>query len=199
MIVGFDLDLTLVDSRPGIRKSMQALAGETGVAIDVDLVLTRIGPKLEWELASWFPEADVPAMAARYRELYWDHCIGDGTTLLPGARESIDAVHARDGRVLVITAKSEALAHRCLESVGIAADVVVGHVHGDEKRDALEEHAARVYVGDVIADIEAGVGAGVLAVGVTTGMHDERELRAAGAAAVFSSLVDFPPWLATLT
>ena len=122
MIVGFDLDLTLVDSRPGIRMSMCALAAETGVAIDVEAVLGRIGPKLEWELANWFPESDVPRMADRYRELYWDHCVGDGTSLLPGARESVDAVHARGGRVLVITAKSEPLAHRCLESVGIAAD-----------------------------------------------------------------------------
>jgi phosphoglycolate phosphatase len=199
MIVGFDLDLTLVDSRPGIRASMSALAAETGVAIDVDLVLSRIGPKLEWELANWFPESDVARMAARYRELYWDRCVGDGTTLLPGARESVDAVHAGGGQVLVVTAKSEALAHRCLESVGLAADVVVGHVHGDEKRDALKEHSAQVYVGDIVADIEAGVGAGALAVGVTTGMHGERELRDAGAAAVFPSLLDFPRWLAQLT
>ena len=191
--------MTLVDSRPGIRASMSALAAETGVAIDVDLVLGRLGPKLEWELANWFPETDVPRMAQRYRELYWDHCVGDGTSLLPGARESVDAVHAAGGRALVITAKSEPLAHRCLESVGIAADGVVGHVHGDEKRDALKEHGAHVYVGDVIADIEAGVDAGALAVGVTTGMHDERELKDAGATAVFPTLLDFPRWLASLT
>jgi phosphoglycolate phosphatase-like HAD superfamily hydrolase len=178
---------------------MTALAAETGVAIDVDLVLGRLGPKLEWELANWYPAADVPAMAARYRELYWEHCVGDGTSLLPGARESVDAVHARNGKVLVVTAKSEPLAHRCLATVGIAADVVVGHVHGDEKRDALEEHGAQVYVGDVIADIEAGIGAGALAVGVTTGMHDERDLAGAGATVVFPTLAEFPRWLASLT
>ena len=55
MTVGFDLDMTLVDSRPGIRASMRALTEETGVPVDVDVVINRLGPKLEWELAHWFP------------------------------------------------------------------------------------------------------------------------------------------------
>ena len=41
LTVGFDLDMTLVDSRPGIRASMDALAQETGVPIDVDVVIAR--------------------------------------------------------------------------------------------------------------------------------------------------------------
>src|SRR4051812_8983774 len=86
LTVGFDLDMTLVDSRPGIRASMSALARETGVAIDVGVVLGRLGPKLEWELGQWFPEDQVDAMSKRYRDLYWDDCAGDGTLLLPGIR-----------------------------------------------------------------------------------------------------------------
>jgi phosphoglycolate phosphatase len=54
-VVGFDLDMTLVDSRPGIRASFEALSAETGVDIDVDMILSRLGPKLESELARWFP------------------------------------------------------------------------------------------------------------------------------------------------
>ena len=34
---------------------MEALAQESGVAIDVDVVLSRLGPKLEWEIGQWFP------------------------------------------------------------------------------------------------------------------------------------------------
>src|SRR5690349_2122948 len=121
LVVGFDLDMTLVDSRPGIRASMSALARETGVPIDVDLVLGRLGPKLESELAHWFPPEEVDARAQRYRELYWDACVGDGTQLLPGARASVDAVRERDGRVVVVTAKAAAHALRCLAVVGIDA------------------------------------------------------------------------------
>ena len=199
LVVGFDLDLTLVDSRPGIAAGLRALSEETGVFIDVDIVLARIGPKLETELAHWFPDADVAAAAATYRRLYWDTCVGTGTSLLPGAAASVGAVHARGGTVMVVTAKSEPLSHRCLEHVGLTIDIVVGLVHGDEKRDALKQHAAQIYVGDTIADIEAAVGAGAVAVGVSTGMHSETELAQAGADVVFASLADFPDWLATVT
>ena len=60
--------------------------------IDVDVVLSRLGPKLEWEIAQWFPADQVDHMSERYRTLYWDHCVGDGTMLLPGARAAVDAV-----------------------------------------------------------------------------------------------------------
>jgi phosphoglycolate phosphatase len=199
LAVGFDLDLTLLDSRPGIRKSMHALSAETGVAIDAELVIGRLGPKLEDELAEWFPPDDVPTMCERYRAYYYVHCVDGGTLLLPGARESIDAVRARGGRVLAITAKSEPLSKRCLDEVGVEVDVIVGHVHGDEKRDALIEHAATAFVGDTIADVRAAVDAGVHAVGVATGMHSVDELTAAGATIAMRSLADFPAWLARVS
>ena len=198
LTVGFDLDMTLVDSRPGIRASMGALSRETGVEIDADVVIGRLGPKLEWELAQWFPADQVDQMSERYRWHYWEHCVGTGTLLLPGARDAVAAARAR-GRAVIVTAKSERLAYRCLESVGLHADAVVGHVHGDEKRDALVEHAAGIYGGDTVPDIRSALDASAIAVGVTTGPDDARTLLAAGADLVLDSLADFPGWLATVS
>jgi phosphoglycolate phosphatase len=199
LTVGFDLDMTLVDSSPGIRAAMNALAHETGVPIDVDVVIARLGPKLEWELAQWFPADQVDHMAERYRAHYWDHCVGDGTLLLPGARAAVKAVQSHGGHVVIVTAKTEALALRCIGSVGIQVDAVVGHVHGDEKRDALIEHAAGIYVGDTITDIKSALDASVIAVGVSTGPDDARKLLAAGADVVLTSLDEFPEWLSTIS
>jgi phosphoglycolate phosphatase len=198
LTVGFDLDMTLVDSRPGIRASMAALTQETGVPIDIEVVINRLGPKLEWELAHWFPAERVAHACKRYRARYWEHCVGDGTVLLPGARAAVDAVRARDGRVVVVTAKSESLAHRCLKTVGIKVDVVVGHVYGDEKRDALLAHGATIYVGDTVTDVRSALDAAATAVAVTTGPDDAATLSAAGADPVFDSLAEFPAWLDTL-
>jgi phosphoglycolate phosphatase len=195
LTAGFDLDMTLVDSRPGIRASMAALTRETGVPIDVDVVINRLGPKLEWELAQWFPADRVAHACKRYRAHYWEHCVGGGTLLLPGARAAVDAVRTRDGQVLVVTAKSESLAYRCLKAVGLKADAVVGHVYGDEKRDALIAHGASIYVGDTITDVKSALDASVTAVAVTTGPDDRAALLAAGADAVFDSLADFPGWM----
>ena len=74
--------------------------------------------------------------------------------------------------------------------------MIVGYVHGDEKRDALVEHNATAYVGDTIADVRAAADAGVNAIGVATGMHNANELTAAGATIVMRSLEEFPAWLA---
>src|SRR2546423_8164681 len=196
LVVGFDLDMTLIDSRPGIRESLLALSADAGVFIDADLVRARLGPKLEDALAEWFPAADVPAMADLYRTHYFRHCVGGGTLRLPGASASVDAVRARGGQVVAVTAKSERMSHRCLEEVGIVVDAVVGHVHGDEKRDALRACGAAVYVGDTIADIRAGIDAGAVSVGVATGMHNKEQLTDAGASVVFASLEEFPTWFA---
>src|SRR5204863_162095 len=136
-VVGFDLDMTLLDSRPGIVRSLKALSADTGVPIDVDVVIGRLGAKLEVELAEWFPAEQVADAATRYREHYYEYCVDGGTLLLPGARESIDAVRALDGTVLIVTAKSEPLSYRCLTEVGVEPDVVAGHVHGEEERVAL--------------------------------------------------------------
>ena len=54
--VGFDLDMTLIDSRAAILGSVaQGVAAETGVAIDPDEVDRRLGIKLEDELAQKIP------------------------------------------------------------------------------------------------------------------------------------------------
>jgi phosphoglycolate phosphatase len=198
LTVGFDLDMTLVDSRPGIRASLAALTHETVVPIDADVVIDRLGPKLEWELAQWFPAERVAHACKRYRAHYWDHCVGAGTLLLPGARAAVETVRTRGGRVVIVTAKSESLAHRCLRSVGLKADVVVGHVYGDEKRDALIAHSAAIYVGDTVTDVQSALDASATAVGVTTGPDDATRLLAAGALVVLDSLEQFADWLATV-
>jgi phosphoglycolate phosphatase len=198
LVVGFDLDMTLVDSRPGIRRSLEALSAETGVAIDVDVVLNRLGPKLEWELAQWFPADEVEPACERYRAYYWEHCAGDGTLPLPGARETIASLRAARGRVVVVTAKVEKAAWRCLEGTGLHADAVVGWAHGEQKRDALIEHGAHVYVGDTVTDIQAACAAGVVAIGVTTGPDDAGTLERAGADTVIASLTELPPHLESL-
>ncbi|MBW3705654.1 HAD family hydrolase [Streptomyces griseus] len=193
--VGFDLDMTLVDSRPGIAAAFRVLSAETGVPIDVDLVVNRLGPPLETELAHWFPADRVPAAAARYRELYPDHAIAP-CTALPGARESVAAVRALGGRAIVVTAKFATHAKLHLAHLGIEPDTVDGWLWAEAKGEALREHGAQVYVGDHTGDVRGARVAGALSVAVTTGPCDAAELRTAGADVVLEDLTGFPAWLA---
>ncbi|PBC62836.1 haloacid dehalogenase [Streptomyces sp. Tue6028] len=192
--VGFDLDMTLIDSRPGIQACYRALSARTGTYIDCDLVITRLGPPLEEELVNWFPAEEVAVVADLYREMYPVHAI-TGTPAMPGAREAIAAVQAAGGRALVVTAKWEPNAKMHLEHLGIEADAVVGDLWAEQKAQALREYGASVYVGDHTGDVRGARTADAYSVAVTTGPCDAAELRAAGADVVLTDLTEFPAWL----
>jgi phosphoglycolate phosphatase len=189
--VGFDLDMTLIDSRRVILESFARLAADTGVAIDPAGVTGRLGIKLETELAYWFPPAEIQRSVQVFRSHYL-RLLGPLTTRLPGAAEALAAVRAAGARSVVITAKYELTARLSLEGVGLAADELFADAHGPEKAEVLKAIGAAVYVGDTPADMEAAATAGAHAVGVTTGSFTGADLRAAGAADVLSSLADFP-------
>ncbi|MGA5167633.1 MULTISPECIES: HAD family hydrolase [Streptomyces] len=193
LTVGFDLDMTLIDSRPGIRAAYRALSAETGVRINADLAVTRLGPPLEQELAHWFPADRIRGAADRYREIYPEYAIGP-TPAMPGAREAIQAVRAAGGRAVVVTAKHEPNAKLHLAHLGIEPDAVIGWLWAEAKAEALREHGARVYVGDHVGDVRGARAAGALAVCVPTGPCGADELRAAGADVVLADLTAFSAW-----
>ena len=191
--VGFDLDMTLIDSRPGIKAAYEAFAAETGVAIDADLAVSRLGPPLHQEIAHWFPAEEIDERVAQYRALYPSYAI-EPSLPLPGARDAIQAVREAGGRAIVVTAKNEAHAKLHLVHLGIDPDAVVGGLWAEGKAEALREHGAGVYVGDHTGDVRGARTAGATSVAVPTGPCDEAELRAAGADVVLPDLTYFRAW-----
>jgi phosphoglycolate phosphatase len=192
--VGFDLDMTLIDSRPGIHATYVALSAATGTYIDADLTITRLGPPLEQELAHWFPDGQIAQASTLYRELYPAYAI-EPTLAMPGAREAVAAVKAAGGRAVVVTAKHEPNAKLHLEHLGIDADAVTGWLWAEAKAEALREYGASVYVGDHTGDVRGARTAAALSVAVPTGPCDADELRAAGADVVLmEGLRGFPAW-----
>ncbi|MEX2969443.1 HAD family hydrolase [Streptomyces sp. C184] len=194
LTVGFDLDMTLIDSRPGIKAAYQELSARTGTFVDAEAAVTRLGPPLEQEISRWFPEERVAEISALYRALYPAHAI-TATTAMPGAREALDAVHAAGGRAIVVTAKYEPNAKLHLTHLGLAADAVIGSLWAEAKAEALRAHEAQIYVGDHTGDVRGAHTAGALSVAVATGPCDADELRAAGAEVLLADLTDFPSWL----
>jgi phosphoglycolate phosphatase len=195
LTVGFDLDMTLIDSRPGIHACYQALSVRTGTYIDADLAITRLGPPLAEELVNWFPAEQVEAMADVYREMYPTHAIAT-TPAMAGAREAIAAVREAGGRAIVVTAKYEPNAKLHLSHLGIEPDAVIGGLWAEGKAEALREYDAGIYVGDHTGDVRGARTANALSVAVATGPCDTEELREAGADVVLKDLTEFPDWLA---
>ncbi|HEX6447530.1 MAG TPA: ATP-dependent sacrificial sulfur transferase LarE [Streptosporangiales bacterium] len=187
-VVGFDLDMTLTDSRAGIARVFQEVSERTGVFIDVDLVISRLGPPLEWELGQWFPPERVDEAAALYRSMY--ELAVPLTTELPGAKDAVAAVHRLGGKVIVITAKHAASAEASLRHLGFQVDEVVGWRWAEAKGDALRERGGVIYVGDHPGDVRAARAADAVAVGVRTGGVEPQ-----GADVLFDDLTAFPAWL----
>jgi phosphoglycolate phosphatase len=191
--VGFDLDMTLIDSRPAIMAAFEAMSRDMSASIDLDAVDSRLGVKLEDELAYWFPPEGIVQAASCYRRHYV-RLAADKTAALPGAQEALAVVRAKGERAVIITAKHPVSVEPSLRAAGLTADELFTHVHGQEKAEVLRRIRAAVYVGDTPPDITAGISAGVRAVGVATGSFTAADLRRAGAQPVLVTLEAFPAW-----
>ncbi|HEY6737921.1 MAG TPA: HAD hydrolase-like protein, partial [Actinopolymorphaceae bacterium] len=194
LVVGFDFDLTIGDTRAGVARVWDWLSERTGVPIDSAAIVRRLGPPLGVEMARFFPQDQVEAMVELYRSRYEELAI-PATTLMPGAAEAIAAVRAHGGKVLVVSAKNAPHTRRHVEHLGLDVDHVVGDAWAEQKGVVLREHGAAVYVGDHVGDVRAARHADALAVTVSNGGSPADELRAAGADVVLDDLTAFPGWL----
>lgn len=194
--IGFDLDLTLIDARPGMVRAMEAVNAEFGTEVDARHFAANLGPPLDDVLRRYgFDETLIERMVAHFRAIYPTVVIGD-TVALPGAAESLDAVRDRGSRALVITGKYEPNAALHLKALGWEVDRLAGEVFAEAKGDVLRAEGATIYVGDHHGDIAGAKAAGALAVGVATGPFTAEQLRAIGADVVLEELTEFPAWLA---
>lgn len=193
-VVGFDLDLTLVDSADGIVATFVEVARRLGTRVDPAVVRKLIGAPLEDMWAAVVDGGLVAPAAACYREIATEFGV-PRTTLLPGAVTAVAAVRSHDGRAVVVSAKAEHLIRATLDHVGLEVDGVVGDRFGPAKGDALRELGATVLVGDHPGDMIGARAAGAAAVGVSTGSHGSADLRLAGAEVVLTDLHGFPDWL----
>ena len=193
-VVGFDLDMTLIDTAPGFGEVLRVLGRELGVDFPVDQMTERLGPPLEHLLADHLRAEEIAPAGDRFRALYPAHAIVPVPTL-PGAREAVGAVRRHGGRVLVVTGKYAPNARLHLDHLGLEVDRLEGWVWGTGKAEVLREEGAGVYVGDHVHDVEGARAAGALSVSVLTGGCGRAELLDAGTDVVLTSLHEFPDWL----
>lgn len=194
LTVGFDLDMTLVDSRAGIMATLEHTLAAYGLGPGEAELWPHIGHPLEVTLGRYLPPEHLEAAVAAYRLEYLRSAVAV-TTTLPGALESVAAVREEGGRVVVVSAKTSAAVHAVLAQVGLQPDDVVGDLFGSDKGLALSEHHVDVYVGDHVGDVEGALAAGAVPVAVLTGPNDRASLEAAGAEVVLESLLELPGWL----
>ncbi|CUR56988.1 Haloacid dehalogenase domain protein hydrolase [metagenome] len=194
LVVGFDLDMTLIDTVPGFAATLGALGAELGVAFPLEEMTARLGPPLDHLLGDYLAESDVAAAGDRFRALYPDHAI-TSVAAFDGAHEALAAVRRHRGRIVLVTGKFPANAQRHVDHLKLDVDRVEGWVWGVGKAEALREERATIYVGDHVHDVEGALAAGAVSVSVLTGGCTREELEAAGTHVVLDDLTGFPAWL----
>jgi HAD superfamily hydrolase (TIGR01549 family) len=130
------------------------------------------------------------------------------TSVLDGARELIEDLRAGGRKVVLASSAKEQEVDHYLDLLD-ARELVDGWTTSADVENTKPEpdlvHAAldqlgggdAVMVGDTPWDVEAAEKAGVPTVAVLTGGFSEQELREAGAAAVFTSIVELREGLAS--
>jgi len=195
LVVGFDLDMTLIDTRPGFAACLRALSDESGVEFDVEAMTARLGPPLEMMLAAYVEDQSrVADLGDRFRELYPGVAVTP-TLAFDGAHAALAAVRRHQGETLVVTGKYQPNAQLHIDALGLDIDHLVGWAWGHGKAEFINAHGATVFVGDHVHDVEGALAAGATSVSVLTGGCTEQELREAGTHVVLEDLTAFPAWL----
>jgi phosphoglycolate phosphatase len=196
LTVGFDLDLTLVDSHERILSAYVRALADLGVEVSSEELTPHLGMPLADTAVAVGAAVDADALVLRYRH-YYDEPGAPRTLPMPGAAEALRAVRAEGGRTVVVSAKYTPAVHKALAEAGLTdlVDVVYGELFAEDKAGALVAEGASVYVGDHPGDMAAARTAGAYGVGVTTGANNEAALLGAGADVTVADLHAFVAWL----
>ena len=198
----FDLDGTLVDTAPDVREGINGALERMGLPpLSMDQVKRAIGPGRDEFFRVIFQDVenpDVDTFIARFREIYWDHCL-DRTRLFPGMH---DVLNRLDGQTLVVASnKPKVFTEKILKGLGIRdrfefvmgpEDVAHPKPHPEMVVKVLTlaggKPSKSIIVGDTANDLKAGRGAGVGLCGARYGYGNTEDLERMHP----DFLIDFP-------
>src|SRR5436190_5360515 len=136
LVVGFDLDMTLIDTTVGFAATLDALGAELGVVFPTAEMTSKLGPPLDLLLEPHLPAEQIGPAADRFREIYPDIAVAP-TPAFPGVAAALAAVRRRGGRIILVTGKHTPNAQLHVDHLGLDVDVVEGRVWGPGKGEVL--------------------------------------------------------------
>ncbi|WP_298858243.1 HAD-IA family hydrolase [uncultured Sulfitobacter sp.] len=199
-LVIFDVDGTLVDSQADILGAMHLTFATEGLPTPPrEAVLGVVGLSLDVLMCELAPEVDTKARARLvqgYKDAYMTLRAEQGSEIsspfYPGARETLEALHAQPETLLgVATGKSRRGLDKLIEAHKLKGMFVTQQVadfhpskpHPAMLLEALSETgvdaANAVMVGDTSFDMEMAQSAGITGIGVGWGYHPVERLTAA--------------------
>lgn len=210
-LIIFDWDGTLMDSTGLIASCLQNACGDAGLAVptarDARFV---IGLGMVDSLNHVAPGID-EERRARLLERFRHHFLAreHEAPLYPGVHEMLSDLHGRGRRLAVATGKARRGLDRALEATGLTrwfeatrcADEGFAKPHPDMLLMLMDitgvEPRRALMVGDTTHDLELAANAGVDAVAVSYGAHDDTLLDTRPALARCANVAQLHRWLTT--
>lgn len=209
-LVVFDWDGTLMDSAQKISNCLQAAARDTDLpSPSAQLAKSTIGLGLHDAISRMFNDIEAHK-ANEFIEAYRYHFVTADATeqgLFDGVEEGLKALNDAGVLLAVATGKARAGLTRVFKEVGLehyfvatrCADETRSKPHPQMLLELLDYTAIdpinTIMVGDTTYDMEMASNAKVHGLGVSYGVHEEHDLRIAGAIEVLDSLPLVMQWL----
>jgi phosphoglycolate phosphatase len=210
-LVIFDWDGTIMDSTGLIASCIQAACRDLGLSVPAEreaawVIGLGLSQTME-HIAPGLTQERQRALAERYRLHFLAR--ESEAPIFAGIRETLAELRVREMRMAVATGKSRLGLERAMAGCGLrpffeatrCADEGLPKPHPDMVMHLLEhlgvDPARALMVGDTTHDLELAANAGVDAVAVCYGAHDESQLRAREARHFAASVDDLRRWLAS--
>jgi phosphoglycolate phosphatase len=209
-LVIFDWDGTLMDSTAVIAAALQSACRDVSIAVPTDRdARFVIGLGAADTFRHVAPDLDEEGRR-RLSERYRHHFLAreSEAPLYEGVREMLTDLHGRGRRLAVATGKARRGLDRALDATGLrpwfeatrCADEGFAKPHPDMLLMLMDitgvEPRHALMVGDTTHDLELAANAGVDAISVSYGAHDEELLSSRPAKARISSVEQLHRWLA---
>jgi phosphoglycolate phosphatase len=205
----FDFDGTLVDSVPGIVQTMREVVEDMGLDLKVWEEWSKlIGVPLIGQMQTLFPDRDAAfheQMATNYRKRY-DARLLDACPPFPRLEEMLSLLAKNKVTLTIATSKRRHMVEHVLHHHKLYDyfNLIIGSQdvsHHKPHRESVDVTLASlkaqpkevVVIGDSTYDLEMAANAGVDAIGVTTGVHDEQVLKSARPKHIVAAIHDAVP------
>lgn len=190
--VVFDLDGTLVDTLPDIRKSLSKAVESLGMRVSPGFPISEfVGGGVNAMItaaSNFYGIEDSEALSAAYRNIYKENCALESCPY-PGVQMLLSSLKKTNAKLAILTNKDERLARRLVEELFDAGtfDIVYGMSPGRKLKPSTEgirwilnefgvDAGTACYVGDTSIDIKTGRNSGTHVFAVTWGYGDLLEM-----------------------
>lgn len=190
MLLIFDLDGTLIDSRLDLVHAVNATRAEAGRGpLPDEQIFSFVGngaPVLVQRAMGPEASEEEVANALEFFLDYYRHHALDHTILYPEVGDALERLHASGARLAVLTNKPVRISERIMKGLGLAP--LFFRIYGGNSFDHKKPHPIGIetlraevnaavedtwMVGDSWVDVQTARNAGVAACGVTWGFQPE--------------------------